>query len=161
MPQVSQWTSSCLENCVKKLAGLNKPFKYVVTCIIMQKNGKLDALRTHPASCHAEWCLQCVHSMFCFFCLLPRCWVTHSSFLLVGQHNRWEQDSTMGEQDHVLHHYRLWLSNLSWVSMATPHTRHQLFGAELPFSRAWHQGSKFTANNALLSRGGSFASNKH
>lgn len=37
--KVSQWTSSCLENCVKKLAGLNKPFKYVVTCIIMQKNG--------------------------------------------------------------------------------------------------------------------------
>lgn len=38
-PKVSQWTSSCLENCVKKLAALNKPFKYVVTCIIMQKNG--------------------------------------------------------------------------------------------------------------------------
>mmetsp|Transcript_10666 Transcript_10666/g.26337 ORF Transcript_10666/g.26337 Transcript_10666/m.26337 type:complete len:114 (-) Transcript_10666:1724-2065(-) len=37
--KVSQWTSTCLENCVKKLAGLNKPFKYVVTCIIMQKNG--------------------------------------------------------------------------------------------------------------------------
>ncbi|KAJ9529685.1 hypothetical protein QJQ45_014451 [Haematococcus lacustris] len=37
--QVSQWTNICLENCVKKLAGLNKPFKYVVTCIIMQKNG--------------------------------------------------------------------------------------------------------------------------
>mmetsp|Transcript_9181 Transcript_9181/g.16112 ORF Transcript_9181/g.16112 Transcript_9181/m.16112 type:complete len:114 (+) Transcript_9181:132-473(+) len=37
--KVSQWTSSCLENCIRKLAGLNKPFKYVVTCIIMQKNG--------------------------------------------------------------------------------------------------------------------------
>ncbi|GFH12043.1 hypothetical protein V8C86DRAFT_2615315 [Haematococcus lacustris] len=37
--KVSQWTNICLENCVKKLAGLNKPFKYVVTCIIMQKNG--------------------------------------------------------------------------------------------------------------------------
>ncbi|KAF5828826.1 Tctex-1, partial [Dunaliella salina] len=36
---VSQWTSTCLENCIKKLGNLNKPFKYVVTCIIMQKNG--------------------------------------------------------------------------------------------------------------------------
>ncbi len=44
--QVSQWTSSCLENCIKKLAGLNKPFKYVVTCVIMQKNGaRRDAVR--------------------------------------------------------------------------------------------------------------------
>lgn len=38
--QVSQWTSSCLENCIKKLTALNKPFKYVVTCVIMQKNGE-------------------------------------------------------------------------------------------------------------------------
>jgi len=38
--QVSQWTASCLENCIKKLTGLNKPFKYVVTCVIMQKNGE-------------------------------------------------------------------------------------------------------------------------
>ena len=40
MAQVSQWTSSCLENCIKKLTALNKPFKYVVTVIIMQKNGE-------------------------------------------------------------------------------------------------------------------------
>jgi hypothetical protein len=38
--QVSQWTSSCLENCIKRLTALNKPFKYVVTCVIMQKNGE-------------------------------------------------------------------------------------------------------------------------
>ena len=38
--QVSQWTSSCLEHCIKRLTALNKPFKYVVTCIIMQKNGE-------------------------------------------------------------------------------------------------------------------------
>lgn len=37
--KVSQWTSSCLEHCIKRLTALNKPFKYVVTCIIMQKNG--------------------------------------------------------------------------------------------------------------------------
>lgn len=38
--QVSQWTSSCLEHCIKRLTALNKPFKYVVTCVIMQKNGE-------------------------------------------------------------------------------------------------------------------------
>ncbi|KAG2484730.1 hypothetical protein HYH03_016477 [Edaphochlamys debaryana] len=37
--KVSQWTSSCLEHSIKRLTALNKPFKYVVTCIIMQKNG--------------------------------------------------------------------------------------------------------------------------
>lgn len=38
--KVSQWTSACLEHCIKRLTALNKPFKYVVTCIIMQKNGE-------------------------------------------------------------------------------------------------------------------------
>lgn len=37
--KVSQWTSSCLERTIKKLTALSKPFKYVVTCVIMQKNG--------------------------------------------------------------------------------------------------------------------------
>lgn len=37
--QVSQWTSSCLENCIKRLVALQKPFKYVVTCVLVQKNG--------------------------------------------------------------------------------------------------------------------------
>lgn len=37
--QVGQWTSSMVEVCLKRLTGLNKPFKYVVTCVIMQKNG--------------------------------------------------------------------------------------------------------------------------
>jgi|TARA_B110000977_G_scaffold198042_1_gene282014 dynein light chain Tctex-type 1 len=36
---VGQWTNDVVELCVKRLAGLNKPFKYVVTCVIMQRNG--------------------------------------------------------------------------------------------------------------------------
>ena len=36
---VGQWTNDVVETCVKRLAGLNKPFKYVVTCVIMQRNG--------------------------------------------------------------------------------------------------------------------------
>mmetsp|Transcript_10271 Transcript_10271/g.33125 ORF Transcript_10271/g.33125 Transcript_10271/m.33125 type:complete len:114 (+) Transcript_10271:173-514(+) len=37
--KVGQWTSNVVENCLKKLTDFNKPFKYVVTTIIMQRNG--------------------------------------------------------------------------------------------------------------------------
>ncbi|KAJ3211531.1 Dynein light chain Tctex-type [Clydaea vesicula] len=37
--KVAQWNSNVLEQTLKKLTGLNKPFKYIVTVTIMQKNG--------------------------------------------------------------------------------------------------------------------------
>ncbi|XP_062267987.1 dynein light chain Tctex-type 1-like [Platichthys flesus] len=37
--RVNQWTTSVLEHCLNQLKKLGKPFKYIVTCIIMQKNG--------------------------------------------------------------------------------------------------------------------------
>mmetsp|Transcript_17174 Transcript_17174/g.56232 ORF Transcript_17174/g.56232 Transcript_17174/m.56232 type:complete len:114 (-) Transcript_17174:3289-3630(-) len=37
--KVGQWTSNVVESCLKRLTAMNKPFKYVVTCMIMQKNG--------------------------------------------------------------------------------------------------------------------------
>ncbi|TRY87873.1 hypothetical protein DNTS_006224, partial [Danionella cerebrum] len=37
--RVAQWTSSVVEQSLSQLSKLNKPFKYIVTCIIMQKNG--------------------------------------------------------------------------------------------------------------------------
>mmetsp|Transcript_2467 Transcript_2467/g.5085 ORF Transcript_2467/g.5085 Transcript_2467/m.5085 type:complete len:114 (-) Transcript_2467:74-415(-) len=37
--KVGQWTSQIVESCMKRTTALNKPFKYVVTCVIMQKNG--------------------------------------------------------------------------------------------------------------------------
>ncbi|MCO5615117.1 hypothetical protein L7F22_069406 [Adiantum nelumboides] len=37
--KVKRWTANVVELCMKRLADLDKPFKYVVTCIIMQKNG--------------------------------------------------------------------------------------------------------------------------
>lgn len=53
--QVSQWTSVCLESCIKKLAGLNKPFKYVVTCIIMQKSGAwVGRTGLRKPACHQQ-----------------------------------------------------------------------------------------------------------
>eukprot|EP01135_Chromosphaera_perkinsii_P008721 Nk52_evm54s1444 gene=Nk52_evmTU54s1444 len=37
--KVGQWTANVVEQCLKRLTSLNKPFKYVVTNVIMQKNG--------------------------------------------------------------------------------------------------------------------------
>lgn len=37
--KVPQWTNNVIEGCMKKLKDLNKPFKYIVTAVVMQKNG--------------------------------------------------------------------------------------------------------------------------
>ncbi|VDO69884.1 unnamed protein product, partial [Schistosoma curassoni] len=37
--KVQQWTSSVIEQCLSQLTKLGKPFKYIVTCVIMQKSG--------------------------------------------------------------------------------------------------------------------------
>lgn len=37
--KVNQWTSNVVELCLNHLTKLNRPFKYIVTAVIMQKNG--------------------------------------------------------------------------------------------------------------------------
>ncbi|CAI2384861.1 unnamed protein product [Moneuplotes crassus] len=37
--KVNDWCRQIIEGCLKELAKLEKMFKYVVTCIIQQKNG--------------------------------------------------------------------------------------------------------------------------
>merc|ERR1719375_925658 len=37
--KVKQQTSNVIEHCIKKLKDLNKAFKYIVTAVLMQKNG--------------------------------------------------------------------------------------------------------------------------
>uniref|UniRef100_UPI00398ECCC2 dynein light chain Tctex-type 1-like n=1 Tax=Pristiophorus japonicus TaxID=55135 RepID=UPI00398ECCC2 len=37
--KVNQWTGAVVEQCLNQLTKLAKPFKYIVTCVIMQKNG--------------------------------------------------------------------------------------------------------------------------
>lgn len=46
---VSMWTDECLQNCIRRLTALQKPFKYIVTCLILQKTGA--GLHT-AASCY-------------------------------------------------------------------------------------------------------------
>lgn len=37
--KIDAWSANIVEGCLKRLAALNKPFKYVVTCNLTQKAG--------------------------------------------------------------------------------------------------------------------------
>jgi dynein light chain Tctex-type 1 len=37
--KINTWTSNIVEAILNLLTKLNKPFKYIVSCVIMQKNG--------------------------------------------------------------------------------------------------------------------------
>ena len=37
--KVNDWINSVVDGCLKQLQLLQRPFKYVVTCVIQQKNG--------------------------------------------------------------------------------------------------------------------------
>uniref|UniRef100_A0A8C0WER1 Dynein light chain Tctex-type 1 n=1 Tax=Castor canadensis TaxID=51338 RepID=A0A8C0WER1_CASCN len=37
--KVNQWTTNVVEQTLSQLTKLGKPFKYIVTCVIIQKNG--------------------------------------------------------------------------------------------------------------------------
>ncbi|GAB4812995.1 hypothetical protein N2152v2_000041 [Parachlorella kessleri] len=45
--KVNSWSGQIVEGCLKKLAGMGKPFKYVITCSITQRAGA----GLHAASC--------------------------------------------------------------------------------------------------------------
>ncbi|XP_027140305.1 dynein light chain Tctex-type 1 [Larimichthys crocea] len=72
--RVNHWTTSVVEQCLSQLSKLGKPFKYIVTCIIMQKNGA--GLQTASAcfwdnntdgSCAVRWenkSMYCIASVF-------------------------------------------------------------------------------------------------
>ncbi|XP_068198239.1 dynein light chain Tctex-type 1 [Antennarius striatus] len=72
--RVPQWSASTVEQCLSQLAKLRKPFKYIVTCIIMQKNGAgLQTASTcfwdnaTDGSCTVRWenkSMYCIISVF-------------------------------------------------------------------------------------------------
>lgn len=45
--KISTWANNIVEGCLKRLAALQKPFKYVITCNLSQKAGA----GLHAASC--------------------------------------------------------------------------------------------------------------
>ncbi|XP_033504947.1 dynein light chain Tctex-type 1-like [Epinephelus lanceolatus] len=72
--RVNQWSTSVVEQCLSHLSKLGKPFKYIVTCIIMQKNGAgLQTASTcfwdnsTDGSCSVRWenkSMYCIVSVF-------------------------------------------------------------------------------------------------
>jgi len=74
--KVHDWTSTVVEEVLKKLQAANKPFKYVVTCIIMQKNGAgLHTASTcfwdtkTDGSCSVRWDNATMHAIVTVFAL--------------------------------------------------------------------------------------------
>ena len=108
--QVGQWTSTCLETCIKRLADFNKPFKYVVTTVIMQKNGKSVYVSFGVTAATRQRTLPCK----------CRGWTAYSSILLLGQQLRWQSDREVGEQNNVLHHNSLWLVIVAYTRLLMP-----------------------------------------
>jgi len=47
--KLNGWCNRVVEGCIKGVLKMDKPFKYVVTCILMQKNG---AGLTTTATCY-------------------------------------------------------------------------------------------------------------
>eukprot|EP01033_Poteriospumella_lacustris_P008494 gene8493-gene9220 len=37
--KVNEWTNNIVTGCLKELQALGRPFKYIITCVIMQKVG--------------------------------------------------------------------------------------------------------------------------
>ena len=65
--KLNGWCNRVVEGCIKGVLKMDKPFKYVVTCIIMQKNG---AGLTTTATCFWDQTSdgECVLVAFVFFC---------------------------------------------------------------------------------------------
>ncbi|XP_055028027.1 dynein light chain Tctex-type 1 isoform X3 [Misgurnus anguillicaudatus] len=72
--QINLWSSSIVESSLNQLTKLGKPFKYIVTCILLQKNGAgLHTAsscfwdNTTDGSCTVRWenkTMYCIVSVF-------------------------------------------------------------------------------------------------
>lgn len=74
--KVHEWSSNIVEAVLKSLQQANKPFKYVVTAIIMQKNGAgLHTASTcywdtkTDGSCSVRWDNATMHAIVTVFAL--------------------------------------------------------------------------------------------
>lgn len=74
--KVHDWTSSIVEGVLKNLQNVQKPFKYVVTCLLMQKNGAgLHTASTcfwdtkTDGSCSVRWDNKTIHAIVTVFCI--------------------------------------------------------------------------------------------
>ena len=99
--KVNGWSGQIVEGCLKKLAGMGKPFKYVITCSITQVSQ--DTLRL-------EWSLFLARAGMAFpaylmhpydipFSLLAEGWCRAPCSLLhaVEPKDRWQAGGALGE----------------------------------------------------------------
>lgn len=73
--KLNGWCNRVVEGCIKGVLKMDKPFKYVVTCIIMQKNGAgLTTTatcfwdQTSDGSCYASFVAQVLSNKLIPFC---------------------------------------------------------------------------------------------
>jgi dynein light chain Tctex-type 1 len=66
--KVNEWCNNIITNCLKDLQALARPFKYVITCIIMQKTGaglnttaSMNWDATKDGYCKVPWQNQTMH----------------------------------------------------------------------------------------------------
>jgi dynein light chain Tctex-type 1 len=75
--KVNEWTNQIVAMCLKDLQQLAKPFKYIITCIISQKNGA--GLVTSSSTYWDAGKDNCVHvnwgndTMTCIVCIYGIC----------------------------------------------------------------------------------------
>jgi dynein light chain Tctex-type 1 len=72
--KVNEWTNAVVTSCLKQLPALARPFKYVITCTIMQKTGAglecyasmhWDAAK--DGNCKVSWENQTMHCLVTFY----------------------------------------------------------------------------------------------
>lgn len=68
--KVNDWINSIVDTCLRELVALNRPFKYIITCVIMQKNGagmnttaSMFWDSTKDRHCVVPWENQTMHSI--------------------------------------------------------------------------------------------------
>jgi len=72
--KVNLWSSAIMDTCLQSLVKLQKPFKYIVTCVVVQKNGAGFHTasscfwdNTTDGSCTVRWenkTMYCIVSVF-------------------------------------------------------------------------------------------------
>lgn len=80
--KINTWTTNVVEAVLNSLAKLNKPFKYIVSCVIMQNNGA--GLHT-ASSCFWDGAADGTTSFTFVFSLCPNKFSQIFSFVSVGK----------------------------------------------------------------------------
>uniref|UniRef100_A0A8C6UNI2 Dynein, light chain, Tctex-type 1 n=1 Tax=Neogobius melanostomus TaxID=47308 RepID=A0A8C6UNI2_9GOBI len=110
--RVNQWTTSVVEQCLSQLSKLGKSFKYIVTCVIMQKT-ELACKQLMLVFGITRLMVTKIGEVSCI--LFLRITQYYNTFVL----NR-KLCSEMGKQVNVLHRHCFWTSHLILQAVFDP-----------------------------------------